>query len=74
MPTRATPYVFGMYIAHLHLQDKNHDYMKSQASIGYEWISFIVMWVYALIGCNPNWVNITFKNAPLCLIWALTGR
>jgi hypothetical protein len=51
MPTRASPYILGMYVAHLHLNDKNHDYMKSQASIFYEWICFILLFVYAYVGC-----------------------
>lgn len=74
MPTRATPYAFGMYAALLHIRDKDHDYMESVASQIYEWIAVVIVAVYSIIGSEHAMVSHVLGNPIAVVIWTCTSR
>lgn len=53
MPSRISPYVFGMWAAYLYSKDKLHNYQTNE-NIIFEWISFIVIITISIIGVYPT--------------------
>lgn len=53
MPTRLTPYVFGMWAAHIYHFSENINYQTS-TNVVYEWVCLILILAICFIGVSPH--------------------
>ena len=63
--TRISPYVFGMWIAYLHVNNQNYDFCKGNGIK--EWICFLTCIMGAAIGGGPksdSWNGILLPPIP----------
>ena len=51
MPTKASPYAFGMYAGYLHVNYK--DYNFCQGKVIQEWLAFLMYIAWCMIGGLP---------------------
>ena len=54
-------YVFGMYVAKLHLNESNpHEFYLKSSSVLLEYITVIIVLALSIVGCDPEITYLKF--------------